>query len=426
MCEIISLVIFKYASSVEDSIKLFQGTTLYELPITLKSYSKHLDNPVFDEQLNYFKQLVNVERRQSSESNSNKNRWNDQSSENRNCIPESLPEPPIHHFINFDEDESYSRRSDTMPKHGSSDRYSKYQHNDTYKKNHDQSYGSEHGSADKSFHSHGRYRKPEHNSSASSMDMSNYDRDSYNNQSYDRKHRDYNAHSSSHWRDSANYNQDPSFTDDDNSANDSSSARDLRDTMRRKRKHMDSDYHNDTNASGSSSLDLRDTMYHNKNNRYENYGQQYEPDFNNRWSERNKNKRGNNSFSDNDFRNKSYNSDHYNDKNNRHQNHYANQEYEDQSFNQDNFQEHNNEYQNNYNDGYRRDKNKPNNYKYNQMRSQNMESSSRQNSSYSPYKRNNEGYEKRPFTNSYGQRGGRSRGKNYNRGGNDRSRQNYY
>jgi hypothetical protein len=382
---------------------------LYGLPIITKSYSQHLEDPVFDDQLNYFKQLVSVERSQSSENNSNRNRWNDQSSESKINIPESLPEPPIHHFINFDDDESYSRRSDAKSRYGYNDKSSK--HNDTYTINHDQSYESEHGSTDRSFRSCGRYRKSEHNSNASSMKMSNFNEDSFDNQIYNRKHRNYNGHSSSNWRENSNYNQEPSYTDDDNFAN-VVPVRNLRDTMFKKRKHMDSEYYHDTNANekGSSSLDLRDTMHHNKNRRYENQGQ-HESDFNNRWSERNKNKRGNNNFSSN--------------KNNRNQNNYTNQEYNDQSFKQDNFQEYNNEYQNNYNDGYRRDKNKSNNYKYNQMRSQNMESNGRQQSSYSPYKRNNDGYDKKPYTNSYTQRGGRSRGKNFNRG-NDRSRQNYY
>ncbi|KAL4088971.1 hypothetical protein QTP88_024049 [Uroleucon formosanum] len=38
-----ALVVFKYSSSVEDSIKLFQGTELYELPIITKNYSKHFE-----------------------------------------------------------------------------------------------------------------------------------------------------------------------------------------------------------------------------------------------------------------------------------------------------------------------------------------------------------------------------------------------
>lgn len=416
MCENFAWVVFKYASSVDDSIKLFQGTTLYGLPITTKSYSKHLEQPVFDEQLNYFKQLVNAERSQSAEGNSNRNRWNDQRSANLNDIPESLLKPPIHHFINFDDDESYSRRSDNPSRYGNSDEFSKYQHKDTFTNNRDQSYGSKHGSAGKSFQGRGRYRRSEHNNSVGSMEMSNYNQDSYHNQNYDNQHQDFNAHSSSHWQE--NRNQETYFTDDNNSANDVLPARDLRHTMNRKRKYMDSDYHNDTNVNegGGSTLDLRDTMYHNKNNRYENQGQQgqqHQSDFNNRWSERNKNKRGNNFFSNYDSRNK----------NNRYQNHYANQ-----SFNQDHYaQEYNNEFPNNYNGGqnYRRDKNKPNNYKYNQMRSQNMESSNRQQSSYGSYKRNNDGYEKKPYANSYNQRGGRGRGKNFNRG-NDRSRHSFY
>lgn len=419
-------VIFKHSNSVEDSIKLFRGTKLYGLPIVTKYYSKHLDDPVFHDQLDYFKQLVNVENNSQSNDNSNKSRWIDRSSDNINNIPDTLPEPPVYdeHNINADQD-NYDSRSNIMSRHSYKDKHSKYQYK-PYSQSHNSAFRYEHNSIDKSYHSRGRYRKSEHNSSSSSMETSNFSRDSYH-QNYNRKHRD--IHSSSKWQESAYHSQESSFKKDINPPKHVLPVRDLRDTMYRK--HNDSDYHDDSNANTActSLLDLRDTMYHTKNSNYENPGH-FESDSNNQWSEKNRKDIHSTGFTDRESRKNNYFPERFNNSNTKHKSH-ADREHNNQSCypdkSCDNFQDNDNTYSNNYNDGYRREKNRPNNYRHSHMRSQNMETRNRQNSSYHPYKRNDEGYERKEYRNSYDERSSHTQGRNYNRGGgSDRSRQNYY
>lgn len=425
LCENFAWVIFKHSSSVEDSIKLFRGTKLYGLPIVTKYYSKHLDDPVFHDQLDYFKQLVNVEHNSQSNDSSNKSRWIDRSSDNINNIPDSLPEPPVYdvHNVNTNED-NYDSRSNAMSRHTYKDKQSKYQQK-PYTQNQNSAFRNEYNSIDKSYHSRGRYRKSDHNSSTSSMEVSNFNRDSYH-QNYDRKHRD--VHPSSKWQGSTYNNQESSYNNDSNSAKHTLPVRDLRDTMYRK--HSLSDFHDDsnTNTACTSLLDLRDTMYHSKSSKYEDPGQ-FESDSNNQWSGKNRKNIYNSSFTDKESRKNNYFSERFNNSNAEHKNH-GDREYNDQSYYQDkscdNFQEHDNAYSNNYSDSYKGEKNRPNNYKHNHMRSQNMEIRNRQNNSYHPYKRNEEGYERKEYRNSYNERSGHNHSRSYNKGGSDRSRQNYY
>ncbi|XP_060849964.1 GATA zinc finger domain-containing protein 14-like [Rhopalosiphum padi] len=402
ICENFALVVFKYSSSVEDSLKIFKGTKLYGLPIITKNYSNHFEDPVFNEQLNYFKQLIKVE--QNCQPNSpTECKWIDQSLDEKN-IPESLPQPPMH------EDHSHSKNHDNYDRRSSSKvNSSKYRHHTRNSKRQNSVNSGEYYPIDKSHHSQKHYKNSEHNSSSGSMEMFNYERDSYyNNPNNDRKHHD---HTSFNRKESAYHNQEPMSTHEKHSGKDNNMlVRDLRDTMFRKRNRLDSNFHIDmnTNAGCTSLLDLRDTMYKNKNSR--DLGQQnYESDSNNRWSERNQNIHGN-SYLNKEPRKNNYNSERYSESSTKYQNNYA-----DRSYNQDKsnngIQEYGSEFPNNYNDGYRRDKNWRNNNKYNNP--QNMESSSRQHNSYHPYKRNNE-------------HSGHNRNKSHNRGGSDRSRHNYY
>lgn len=406
-------VVFKHPCSVEDSIRLFRGTKLYGLPIVTKMMSNDVEDPVFHDQLNYFKQLVDVER--NTQSNySNRNRWIDHSSDIKSYIPDCLPEPPMHHVQNINSNkDNYEHKSDNMSRNSYKDKSSKYQQS-TYTKNRNSMYGSEHNPTDKSQYSRGHYRKSEHSSSGS-MEVSNNDRDSHHFQNYDRKYQGF-GHTSSNWEESTYHNQE-SFMSGNNSVKNTFPVRDLRDTMYRKRSLLDSNYYNDTNSNAActSLLDLRDTMYHNKSSRYEDLGHQNKSNSNNRWSERNKM----NDSNDIQFHKNNYTSEQrYNESNIKHENNYGNRDYYDRSFNEDSLHE--------YNDSYGREKNRSNNDKYSQMCPQSMESNHRQHNSYHPYKRNGDGYGKKEYKNAYNERSGHGRGKNFNREGTDRSRQHYY
>lgn len=407
ICENYALVVFKHTSSVEDSIKFFQGTVLYGLPIITKNYSKHFEDPVFNDQLNYFKQLVKVERNSQPNNSFTESRWIDQSLDDNNIIPETLPVPPMHEV----------HRSDNVTRHGSKDNSIKYKHNVPHTKSHNLVNRSEYNPIDKFHHSRKHYKKSEHNRGSGSMEVFNYDQDSYHNQNNDSRHQD-NDNTSFNRKESTFYNQEHLLKHEKNSTKGDMLVRDLRDTMLRKRSRLDSNFHFETNAKAgcTSLLDLRDTMYHSKNSKYEDLGQQhYESNPNNRWLERNNDTP---SSSKNNF-----NSECYNESNTKHQNHYTDRSYNhDKSH--DGFQEYSNNYPNNYNDGYRRDKNRPINHKFNNPH--NMQSSNRQHSSYHPYKRNNEGHERKNYNNMYDEQSGPNRGRSYNRGCTDQSKHSYY
>lgn len=417
-----ALVIFKYESSVEDSMKIFSDTKLYGLPLKMQNYSESHENPVFHEELDYFKQLVNVEMDQSNDFKRQK--CNDQNYNDKKNIPDSLPEPPMHSKHNFNSNRDNSNRKlSSMLKLNHRDDSFQYQHNNS--KNQSPTYRSRQNSDDKHYN-RGYYRKSDYNNSSDFVEMSNNDRNSYQNHSYDRKHHDYN------WKDTTYQNKESTFNNEYNSIKDTVPVQDLRDTMVHKRNPLNFNHHTDTNANASctSSVDLRDTMYHRKNSGYEDTKQYKSDSFNERSEKNHKNTHGHNSFSDTESRKNNYHSDRYNETNNKYQNHYQGQEYYDQSSNRnktyDNFQEYNNDYSNNYNEGYKQEKNRStNNDKFNPVHSQNMESSSRARNSFHPYTRNNRGYERKNYKKFYGDRSG-YRDRSYNRGGNDRSRQNNY
>jgi len=424
-CENYALVIFKHACSVEDSLRLFRGTKLYGLPIETKKYSGHLEHPVFHNQLNYLKQLIDVERQieHSSHSNdSSQSKWNDQSSNN---IPDCLPEPPLHNTNSYKN--NYDHRSDPVSRHCYKDRSSsRYQHSNAHAENHNPMYKSGHNPTNKSYDNRRHYQKPDKNSSSASIEMPNNDQDScHNNRNYDRKHRDYNTPTSFNCKESTNRNEELPVINENNSATDVLPVRDLRDTMYCQRSVLDFDY---DDAVCTSQLDLRDTMYRNKSNRYENLGQQYESNSKNQWSERNHKSStcGSSSYPDNQSRKNNYNSERYNKSHTRHQNHYsADQGYYNQSYNKDCSQEYSNEYPNNYNDCYNnREKNRSNS-KSNQARPQNMESSGHSHSFYHPYKRNDENYGRKEYKDSYNERSGHNHVRNSSTGTYE-SRQNYY
>ncbi|KAL4108226.1 hypothetical protein QTP88_018462 [Uroleucon formosanum] len=416
-----ALVVFKYSSSVEDSIKLFQGTELYELPIITKNYSKHFEDPVFNDQLNYFKQLIEVERNCKPNDSPTESKCIDQSLDEKNLIPDTLPEPPMHEV--YTNQDNYDCRSDNVTRCRSKDNSTKYRHNASHTI-HNSANSGEHYPTDKSHHSLKHYKNSEHNSNSGSMEVFNYDRDSRHNQNTDRKHHD-NVKTSFNQKERTYHNQEPLFAHEKNGAKDNMLVRDLRDTMLRKRNRLDSNFHIDINANAgcTSLLDLRDTMYGHKNSRYEDLEQQYyESDSNNRWSEQNQNTQGSSSFSSRKPRKNNFSSKHYCESNTKHQN------LADRSYNQDkshnDFQDYDSEFPNNYNNGYRREKNRPMNHKYNNP--QNMESNSRQHNSYHPYKRNNEAQDRKDCKNLHDEQSGKNHGRSYNRGGSDQSRHNYY
>lgn len=413
VCDNYAWVVFKHACSVEDSIRLFRGTKLYGLPITTKQYSEDLEHPVFDDQLNYFKQLVDVERNSHS-NDCSKSRWNDQSSDN---IPDCLPEPPMHNNNSYQD--NYDHKSHLVSRHGYKDRSCRYQHDSiTHAESGNPTYKSDY----KSHHNHDHYQKPNHNRDFGTMEVPNNERDLYhNNRNY--KHQDYNSHMSSNWKESSYRNEELSLINKNDFVKELP-VRDLRDTMYRKRSVVNSDYNN---TAYTSQLDLRDTLYHNKSNKYEDLKQPYESNSKIQWSERNhkSNGRGSNSFPDYQSRKPNYSSERYNESNTRHQNHYAaDREYyeHDQSYNKDSLQKYN-EYPNNYN----REKNRSNTYKFNEaVRPQNMESSGRPHSSYHSYKRSDQGYERKDYKNLHNEwSGGYNHNRNYSKNS-DRSRQNYY
>lgn len=425
ICENFALVVFKYASSVEDSIKFFRGTELYGLPIITKNYSRHFEDPAFNDQLNFFKQLIKVERNCQLKNSPKESKWMDQSLDEKNIIPETLPEPPKHEVHSLNRNQNNYNHTSVVARCSSKVKRPTFYHGVCHFKGLNSVNKGEQYPNDKSYHSHKRHKKSEHNSSSGSMKMFNYDQDSYNNQNNVRNQHD-NVNTSFNRKESTYHNQESLLTHEKSTAKDNMLVRDLRDTMFRKRNRLNSNFHINTNANAgcTSLLDLRDTMYHNKSSRYEDLGQQhYESDSNNRWSERNQNIRGSNSFSNNGPHKNNFNSERYSESNTKHQNHYA-----DQSYNQDKthnkFQEYDSEFPNNYNNGYRREQNRPINHKYNSP--QNMESTSRQHNSYHPYKRNNEGQDKKNYKNLYDGQSGQNRVRNYNEGSTDRSRHSYY
>lgn len=383
------------------------GTKLYGMPIETKKYSKQLKDPVFDDQLNYFKQLVNVERNNQS-NECNNSRWNDRDSDRKNNIPDSLPEPPTHNMYN-----SYSNRNDyDRGPNSMSSRSSRQQHGNSYSGSHNPGYRNLFDPIDRSGHK--RYVFFD------SAETSNDAQDSFHNHNYERKNKDYNAHTSSNWRESSYRNRESSMANKNNSANNMSPGRDLRDIMYGKRRSSDSDYPDRRNAS---QLDLRDTMYNSKSNKYR--GQHYESDSNGRWSEKSNQAYGN--FSDKQSRKDNYGSERFNEPNTRYHNNADEGNY-DHSLNKkksynNSANEYNNEYSNSYNDNYSRGKNGPNNYNnYNQMRSQNMESNSRQQNAGPSYKRKDDGYDRKKYIDSYNDWRGHDRSKNYDRGSGQQSR----
>jgi len=248
-CNNFAWVVFKHQSSVEDSIKLFHGTKLYGLPIVTKKYSKHLEDPVFNDELTYFKQLINV-KRSSQSNNDNKSQLNDQYSDNKINIPDSLPEPPgYNNKYNLYQDNN-DLKSDTSSSYN--DESSKYQH---YKSN----YTNDHNSIDKSHHNRGHYRKREldHN-----FDVSNNDRDSYYTRNYDHNYRNYNDCTSSNWKESPYYyNHDMLMIDENNSVNDALPVQDLKNTIQQKKSNLHLDVNSDTNPKTTS---YSDKNSHNK------------------------------------------------------------------------------------------------------------------------------------------------------------------
>lgn len=427
VCENFAWVVFKHSSSVEDSIKLFCNTKLYGLPIITKNYSKHMKDPVFHEQLDYFKQLINVERsNQSKEINTS--RWNDQMS-NKSNIPESLPEPPTHSI--HQNKNIYDRDSGKRPTQSYKNTPSLYQHNNLYVKNRNLVNKNEHNSSDKIYYNHGHFQMSDHNSISDSMKMSSddrdlyphYDKDLYHSQNYDHKHRDYNINAAYIQKESKNHNQGPLCINGKNSAKDDLPVRDLRDTMYRKRMLNYND-HIKTNSNASCKpIDLRDTLHHRKNIRHSDLGQ-HESDSSNRWPDRNyKNTYGGSGLPDREPRKNSYNSERYIETNTKHKYNY------NRNFNLDkskvNSQEYEHEYPNNYNNSYNQEKYTSYNNKYN-TRPQNMESNSHQ---YNPYHLNkrNDCHKKKEYTNNlYDEQSVINHGRSFNKKGTDQSKQHFY
>lgn len=411
VCENFALVVFKYASSVEDSIKLFCNTKLYGIPIITKSYSKHFQDPVFHEQLDYFKQLINVERSNQSKE-INKSRWNN------SVIPDSLPKPPIQGVHNTNQD-VYYRNSGSLTTQNYKNTPSMYQQSNIYGNNRDSVRKIEHNSSNRVHHNRGNYRKSEHNSPSDSMEMSisdqnlyrhqNYDRDPYYNPNYDRKHRDYNIYAS------YDQNESKNRKNEIKSPIDEMPVCDLRETMNRKRL-LNYNNHIETNSNAAyKPVDLRETLHYRKISKYENSGQYYESDSNNRWSERNyRNTYGGSSFSDMKPRNDNPNSERYIETNTRRNYHNY-----DRNFNPDKsygkLQEYEHEYPNNYNNSYNQDKYTPYNNKYNNTQSQYMESNSHEYNLHYPYKHNDEGHKKKDYKSIYDERSEMNHCRSYNK-----------
>lgn len=360
MCENFALVVFKYSSSVEDSIKLFYGTKLYGLPIITKNYSKHLEDPVFNDQLNFFKQLVNVERNnQSNDKECNKDVLFDHNSDNKFNIPDSLPEPPVYDCIDVYKD-NYDNKLETMSRHSHTNKLARYQHDNPNNKDY---------LIEKSYHTREFNQSPGRSTSSSTMEISNNHVDSYN-KIYDYKKRDYGVQTSSNWNKSTQ-NQELPYINKKNCLKD---VHDLRNMLYQKRSLSDSDYHDTNSTLGCT--DIRDSMHHNKRSKYDDVGvgHYYESNTNNQRLEINKKKtHSNNNFSNKNSCKNDYNSEYYTESNNRHQNHYyTDRDYNGRSFIQErslyeSYQKHGNANTNNYhNDIYGQEKNRFNN-NYNNM-----------------------------------------------------------
>ncbi|VVC32768.1 RNA recognition motif domain [Cinara cedri] len=433
VCENFACVVFKHSSSVEDSIKLFCNTKLYGIPIITKNYSKNSKDPVFHEQLDYFKQLINVERSNRSKE-INKSRWKGQNYDEIN-IPESLPEPPYQSVYSNPNQDIYHRNLGSMPTQSYKNLPSFYNNSNSFANNRNSSYQNEHNFSDKIYYNHGSYQKSDYNSISDSMEMStndrdsyhyqNYDRDSYRSQNYDRKHRGYNIHASYSRKETKNHIQEPLCINGNNPGQDELPVRDLRDTMYRKRL-LNYNNHTETNMNvASKPLDLRDTLHHRKNSRYEDLGQHYESDSNNRWSERNlKNAHGSSDFLNRVSRKNYSNSERYIESTTRHKNY----NYE-RNFNPDkscvNSQEYEYEYPNNYNK-HNQDKYTSYNNKFNYTQSQNMESNSHQYNSFHQYKRNDANHKKKEYKNVYNEESEMYHGRSHNKKGTKQLRKHHH
>lgn len=373
-------MVFKYPCSVEDSIKFLPGTKLYGLPIVIKKYSADLEDPAYHDQLNYFKQLIDVERSAFKSNNGNTNRWNDQNSGSKTV----LPEPPVSGKYNSNQD-NYGLKSGSSGRPGSNNNStgSEYQRGNSYTKGRKLNYDSD----DRRSEPHYSRQKIEHNNSLRPMSVN--DRDSY------RKHRGNSSQTSSSRNESNERQRERSDMNENNSVKDRSVY-----ALPRKCSFSDSVRPNDTNrnAAGTSLLDLQNTMYHCKSNEYKDIDLRYS-NFKSHNSTRNNDTRGGSSFIHKQF-GTSYSSE---------SDRYHGQSYSpDKSYNS--FQEYDNRYSNNSNE-----KNKSNNYKYKQASNQNLPTSSRERITFYPYKPNDEGHERREYKNTYNEQSGLGRGRSYNK-----------
>lgn len=401
-CGNFAWVVFKFSSSVEDGIKLLHGTKLYGLEIHTNNYSEQQRYPMFNDQLNFFEQLFNVEK-SSQSNNGNKSGWSDTNSDNKNYIPDGLSKLPIYSKYNSN---NYIYRSKTMPRHDYEDNSSKYQCSNFYTKNHSPVYRNEHHLIYQNHYSSGYYQRPEHNCHSDSMVSSN-------NHKYDYKNKqDYNLYIFSNWKKSK-------------SANDVKPVRDLRDLIHQKRS-LDLDNYNDTNtnASCTSRVKLKDTKYHSKNDSYKDIRSSFQSDSKSQMSEKNRYAYSIRGYSDKPYRKDNYASENYKKSSTKHQEHYARREYRNKSFNQDksydSFQDHDSEYSNHYDD-YDREKKRYNKH----IRRENMEFGSWQKNSHHLHKHYNEGQEEKEYKNSYNERSRYSHNRSNIKGDSDRSKHYY-
>ncbi|XP_050440423.1 probable serine/threonine-protein kinase clkA [Adelges cooleyi] len=414
-------VTFRNESSVDDSMQILEGTKLFGLTIKMKNYLENSGEQMFDENLDYFKQLNDIELDNHS-SHTFSNKKNTFNFEESVGIPDSLPLPPVNERHKYNHDNHFN----LMTEQGTHDSISNYQ--ELYSNNYvSRSRGEYNTSTDNPYANRNRNQRSEDNNTSRSLEMTNDNckKREYHNRRNLNKQQDYCKNKSSNWDNNSFHNEElPTSTN--SSDKNMKSMCDLRDTLQRKYSLMDSENPNDYKAACASTNDFgdKDQNIGNESNVYNQWPKRYN---------RNATEHSYGNYIERGSRNCKLMPEHYNERNMKTQDHFENQEHCDRNSSKDTlhkgFQEFN-EYTNSYDERYNQGMSRPNNHKYNLIRSShNLDSNNRPYNNYNhPYKRNNGNRERKGFKEANDDYSGNSKGRGYNNRAsefNNKSRQNY-
>lgn len=198
--------------SVDDGIRLMNGTKLYGMPIEITKFSI---NPMdhsqhFRDELNDFKQLMNAKRNNQS-NDRNKLEWKDRSPERRTYMPEGSFD--CHAYNSYSNQDDYDHKSDSMPGP------SRHQNGNSYSRRRNSDYRNHYKPYNRSHQSRERHRKSERGGTSNSMEMSYDDQNSNHNRNQGGNYHDYNASRSSNRRERSYRDQGSSMVNENNDAN---------------------------------------------------------------------------------------------------------------------------------------------------------------------------------------------------------------